>query len=170
VVVIERQPLTSIGVRKLKLWDVTLAILAGLIAFFGIGLVYSLLLPALHVKTSTGTATASGIIALPIWLRLAIVIRAAVVEEVIWRGYGLERLSSLTGSRPFAAFLTLAGFTYAHLAGWGAAHLIAAGFAGLIITLFYLWRRNLVAAMIAHGVTDALALVVLPLFSSLQVH
>jgi len=37
----------------------------------------------------------------------------------------------------------------------GPGHLITAGFYGLILTLLYLWRRNLYSNMIAHWILDA---------------
>jgi|KBSMisStaDraftv2_1062788.scaffolds.fasta_scaffold316459_3 membrane protease YdiL (CAAX protease family) len=44
--------------------------------------------------------------------------RAAVAEEFLFRGYGLERLQELTGSKWIAGLLTLAIFTYGHLSYW----------------------------------------------------
>ena len=95
---------------------------------------------------------------LPYGERVELVLRAAVVEEFLFRGYAIERLQELTGSRFIAGAVTLAAFTFAHLAYWGWTQLIFAGAAGLVLTLLYLWRRDLLSNMIAHFLTDALGL------------
>jgi membrane protease YdiL (CAAX protease family) len=41
---------------------------------------------------------------------------------------------------------------------WGWGHLLIGGFAGVILTLLYIWRRNLWVNMIAHFVPDAIGL------------
>jgi membrane protease YdiL (CAAX protease family) len=38
----------------------------------------------------------------PYWYRVAVVTRAAFVEELLVRGYGIERLQELTGSKVIA--------------------------------------------------------------------
>jgi uncharacterized protein len=86
--------------------------------------------------------------------RLLLVLRAAVYEEVVYRGYLIERLSELTGKRMLAAVISWALFTLAHWSGWGAAQLLVAGFAGAILTALYLWRRDLASNMLAHFITD----------------
>jgi membrane protease YdiL (CAAX protease family) len=50
--------------------------------------------------------------------------------------------------------VTVAAFTYAHLASWGGAQLIIACYGGVLLTILYLWRRNLWANMIAHWIAD----------------
>jgi membrane protease YdiL (CAAX protease family) len=42
-----------------------------------------------------------------------------------------------------------------HLSSWGVAQLIVAGYGGLLLTILYLWRRNLWANMLAHWLADA---------------
>jgi membrane protease YdiL (CAAX protease family) len=86
---------------------------------------------------------------------LALVTRAAIAEELLFRGYPISRLEELSGSRVLAAVVSWAGFTYAHLSYWGAAQLIVAGWGGLILTLLFLWRRNLWTNILAHWLTDA---------------
>jgi membrane protease YdiL (CAAX protease family) len=59
-----------------------------------------------------------------------------------------------------AALISLAVFTVAHLAYWGWMPLIGVSVAGLVLTVLYLWRRDLAANMIAHFVIDAAPLLV----------
>ena len=92
--------------------------------------------------------------ATPFWWRLASVIRAAVGEEILFRGYAIERGRELAGSRTAAAFLSWLVFTLAHIGPWGWGHLFIAGFGGLTFTLLYLWRRRLLVNVIAHFIVD----------------
>jgi hypothetical protein len=46
--------------------------------------------------------------------------------------------------------------------GWGAS--LTTFFSGGLATLFYLWRRDLAALIIAHVLTDFVGIVVTPLF------
>jgi membrane protease YdiL (CAAX protease family) len=83
-----------------------------------------------------------------------LVSRAAVAEEVLFRGYPIERLEQLTGSRLLAAAISWTAFTVAHHRLWGWNYLIEAGFLGVILTFLYLWRRNLPSNMIAHWIAN----------------
>ena len=47
-------------------------------------------------------------------------------------------------------------FSFGHWSG-GAANILIAFTAGLILTGFYLWRRDLLANMIGHGLVDFVA-------------
>ena len=81
--------------------------------------------------------------------------RAAAVEETLFRGYAIERLQEVTGSILSAAVISWLASTVMHLNSWGLAFLIYAGFHGVILTLLYVWRRNLYSNIIAHWVVDA---------------
>ncbi len=101
---------------------------------------------------------------LPLWLITLIVIRAGVVEELFYRGYAIERLRMI-GLGPFwSVTIPLVIFSLGHWSG-GAANILIALAAGIILTGFYLWRRDLVANMIGHGLVDFVANVLARLFS-----
>ena len=101
---------------------------------------------------------------LPLWLITLIVIRAGVVEELFYRGYAIERLRMI-GLGPFwSVTIPLVIFSLGHWSG-GAANILIALAAGIILTGFYLWRRDLVANMIGHGLVDFVANVLPQLFS-----
>ncbi|HUO92096.1 MAG TPA: CPBP family intramembrane glutamic endopeptidase [Rhizomicrobium sp.] len=162
VVVIERRPFSSIGFRAPRLSDIPLGIGAAILIVAGdVGI--SLLDRYLHlaVKPQIGALFAA-----PFWYRFFIVARAAIVEETAFRGYGFERIVELTGNRWLAAFLTFALFTLAHYPGGGLALALAAAWGGLVLTLLYLWRRNLWATMLPHWLTDVIGLLVIPALSA----
>jgi membrane protease YdiL (CAAX protease family) len=113
---------------------------------------YSVVFPALHLQMNSGEM--SKLLATPFWYRFMLVTRAAVSEEILFRGYPIERLEELTRSRFAAGTISWAAFTIAHLSAWGFPQLLVAGSGGIILTVLYIWRRNLPANMIAHGVAD----------------
>jgi uncharacterized protein len=150
---VEKRPFSSIGWRRPAWPTFAFGLLAGVVATAGIVGIYLVVFPLLHL--SMETAVTGAIKASPVWFQMSIVLRAAVFEELFYRGFAIERLSELTGMRWPAALISLAAFTYAHLSYWGWAHLIVAGFGGLVLTALYLWRRDLASNMVAHFVTDA---------------
>jgi len=86
---------------------------------------------------------------------------AAFGEEMVYRGYLLNRLASLGGgSRPawaISLILISASFGFGH-EYQGLTGMIQEGLAGLALGLIYLaCRRNLVIPIIAHGVSNQLA-------------
>lgn len=149
---VERRRFASVGFRRPNWIDIVLAVVAGILMAVGITVIYLLIFPLFHLKMNAGEM--KSLMQTPFWYRFALVTRAAVAEELMFRGYPIERIIELTGSRVLAAVLTCAAFTYAHLASWGAAQLIVAGYGGVVLTILYLWRRNLWANMLAHWIAD----------------
>lgn len=149
---IERRPTSSVGFRRFGAASLVIGIAAGILLVLGIVAIYGFVFPPLHLQPNSGER--GKLLATPLWYRVALVTRAAVAEELLFRGYPMERLQELTHSRMIAAFVSWAAFTYAHLAGWGAAQLIVAGFGGVVLTALFFWRRNLWVNMIAHWIGD----------------
>ena len=150
---VEKRPLSSIGFRVPGIKDASIAILAGIFILASLAAVYYVMFPALHWTGNQG----GGFGRVPYWLQVLIVVRAAVSEEVFFRGYAIERLHELSGSRTTAAIVSCTIFTLDHVSFWGWHHIFIAGTAGIILTLLYLWRRNLWVNMIAHFVVDGAA-------------
>ena len=154
----EHLPLRSIGLGTARWWK---SMLWG----FVIATVLAVVLGALAHLTGYGHGPGSAAFEkLPLWLITAIVFRAGVVEELFYRGYAIERLR-LIGLSPFwSVAIPLVIFSLGHWSG-GAANILVAFAAGLILTGFYLWRRDLAANMIGHGLVDFVANVLPKLFS-----
>jgi membrane protease YdiL (CAAX protease family) len=95
----------------------------------------------------------------PGWWLVISVVRAGVSEEVLFRGYPIERLQELTGSRTLAALLPLVLFALAHVGPWGWAHMLVGGIGGALLTLLYMWRRNLWANILAHCIVYGVAVI-----------
>lgn len=152
VVFVEQKPLLSIGLRPPTRATYLYGVLAAVVLFASVVLCYSVLFPLLGLKMNqqaVGQITAN-----PLWLQVMIVARAGVVEEILYRGYPIERIEELSGSKWLAAGVSAVVFTLVHLSFWGGAQLLVVGFGAVILALFYLWRRDLVANMLAHFLVD----------------
>lgn len=152
VVKVERLPLASIGLKRPTAGTWLWAVAAAVGAMASIMLSYSVIFPALGLKMNM--AVVNSITSMPLWLMVGMMLRAGVVEEILYRGYAIERIEALTGSKWLAAGVSAGIFTLTHLASWGAAQLIVVAFGALIMTLVYLWRRDLVTNMTAHFLVD----------------
>src|SRR6266496_2635195 len=154
----ERLPMRSIGLGTVRWWK---SILWG----FVIAIVSAVALGALAYATGYGHGPGSAAFEkLPLWLITLIVLRAGVVEELFYRGYAIERLRMI-GLGPFwSVTIPLVIFSLGHWSG-GAANILIAFAAGIILTGFYFWRRDLVANMIGHSLVDFVGNVVPRLFS-----
>jgi len=152
VILVERRPLSSIGIRRPG-WDtfgwalmMTVALVASVV------LSYNLILPALGLElnqVATKSITDTSFAA-----QLALFVRAGVTEEILFRGYPIERILELTRSKWIAALVPGILFIAGHYLFWGVGQLIVVAFGTAIFTLFYLWRRDLICCMIAHISAD----------------
>ncbi|HTQ12429.1 MAG TPA: CPBP family intramembrane glutamic endopeptidase [Rhizomicrobium sp.] len=159
VLLVERRPLSSLGYRRPGALDLVLGVLAAIVAVVGIGIVFQIALPALHLSVNRQM---SSLLAAPFLFRAAIVTRAAFVEETLFRGYGFERIAEWSGSPALAALATWALFTLAHLTSWGWGQVIIAAWGGLALTALYWWRRNLWANILCHWLTDGAGFLLMP--------
>jgi membrane protease YdiL (CAAX protease family) len=91
-------------------------------------------------------------------------LRAGVAEEIFYRGFAIERLQSLTGSKLLAGLVPLTVFAVSHYRQ-GVGGIIAVFVLGGILTAFYMKFRDLMANVTAHFLGDFVLNVALPLVS-----
>lgn len=151
----ERLPLSSIGMRRFTWKSLAFAVLAAVTMVAAMVVHYAVVIPMLHLNPSAGIAAQQALLETPYWYRVLIVLRAAVVEEILYRGYLIEKVRQLTGSASLAVLVSVAAFSYAHLAGWGWVHLFPVAASGLILALLYAWRRDLPCNILGHFLADA---------------
>ncbi len=153
----ERRPLASIGLVR----PTAAAFQIGAVLTIGL-LVLAAgsggILEALGLSMGTDEQ-ARAIAGMPIWLQLVVAISAGFTEEILFRGYSIERLTDLTGRRWLGAALTIVIFGAVHIPFWGVGHALVAGLSGLWLALIYLWRRNLWTNITAHALLDTLAFI-----------
>ena len=157
----ERLPFASLGLRagssmRSILWGLLGAVLCavGLVACLGIISYFGL-----HFG-GDGKSSFSP----PLWATLITVIRAAVVEEVFYRGYAIDRLQRLGGGTLLAVGVPLAVFAGAHYRQGIGGVLIALVMGG-ILSVMFLKRRDLTAVITAHFIVDFIPNILLPMIS-----
>jgi uncharacterized protein len=95
-------------------------------------------------------------------LALVLVVVVAVAEEIIFRGYLILRLKTVTGSTTLAVVLSSVIFSLGH--GYeGTAGVVTVGFMGLFFAVVYVWRRSLVAPIVMHFLQDFLTIIIIPM-------
>jgi membrane protease YdiL (CAAX protease family) len=161
VVYWEDRELESIGLRPPTRTEIVVGLGAGL----G-GAVLGLLVTGIAVVTLNldQPETLSAITRLSIPIQLAIVGTAVVVEEILWRGYPIERLTELTGRLWVGASVSGLVFLAVHYPAWGLAGAIPQAVFTVVLVGVYVWRRNVVVSMLTHGVINAVMIFVLPAF------
>ena len=90
--------------------------------------------------------------AMPAWFRVVVGLTGGMIEEIFYRGYAIERLAIITGRAWLGGLISAVIFGLAHIPEWGLGFALAADMPfGLLMTAFYLWRRDLLANILAHS-------------------
>lgn len=90
---------------------------------------------------------------------LALVLTVSLTEEILWRGYVVERLGAWIGLRA-AATLGLAVFVVPHVIFFGWWWLASALPGSVLLYVLLVWRRNLWSCMVAHFVLNVPVVIV----------
>lgn len=155
----EERRLSSIGLRVPTRRETVIGIGAGLA-----GVVLGLLATGVAVVTlqleQPETLSALSRLSLPV--QVIVVTAAVVTEEVLWRGYPIERLTEVTGNVWIGASVSGIVFLAVHVPAWGLVGAIPQTVFTLVLVGIYVWSRNAVACMITHGVINVLMILVLP--------
>jgi membrane protease YdiL (CAAX protease family) len=146
--------LTDLGVRPPDLVDLAYALVTALVILLiyvgGRPLVESVGLP---VSTGAGaTSVGAGIT-----VALARSVTTGIVEEILYRGYPIERLLAYTDSPLIAGGVTWVVFTAAHAMNWPLGSLLQTALVAAVLTVVYLRRRTLVPVIGAHVLVWVLA-------------
>jgi membrane protease YdiL (CAAX protease family) len=152
--VVERLPMNSIGLRRPTWKSLAFAVLGAVALLLVFAIHFGVIVRVFHLDAAAAIEQQQIILSRPYWYRVILVLRAAVVEEILFRGYIIEKVRQLTGSVSLAVALSVLTFTWAHLTGWGLVHLIPVFISAIILALLYVWRRDLPSNMLAHFLTD----------------
>lgn len=150
---VENRPLATIGWKPLSWKSALMAV--------GLGVLLSLLVPGLTLLVSkifppSNSGTVTQVVSnYSWWILLLSVLTAGITEEILFRGYSLERLHEITGNKWISGLISLIFFVVIHATGWNMAHIIGVVIPlGIILTGLYFWQRNLLFVMIVHVIID----------------
>jgi len=153
---VEDRSFASIGLRNPDGWTVPIGLGLALFSHYVLVWAGSFIVTKFHLPTGGASNAALAIDTSPLWYRILIVTRGGFGEEVIFRGYLIERIEELTRSRILAGTVSVVVFSLAHLAYWGWTPLVFVTLAGILLTVVYQWRRDLWSNIIGHWLADAL--------------
>jgi membrane protease YdiL (CAAX protease family) len=109
---IERRNIDSIGIRRRNTRDLGLSVVEFILGVIGFGLTQ----PVVQALGLTSAQTGIGAVATPpSWGAVVIALTAGVTEEVLYRGYPIDRIGGLTGKLWIGGAVTYAVFTSAHI-------------------------------------------------------
>jgi CAAX protease family protein len=151
-VVIRREylPLESIGIR----WPTWSTVISGVV-LWGINWVWTPVIAQPVLSAFGRDSFEVGLQELtlqPIWFRVIAMFTGGIVEEILYRGYAIDRLAVLIGQRWKGGVISAVIFGLAHIPTWGVAFALGVDLPfGIVMTVFYLLRRDLIANMIAHS-------------------
>ncbi len=153
---VEKLPAATLGLRPFS-WKATLlpGLAAGIALTILAAAVVTIATTVFHLKPDNHlTQMLAG---QPRWMLVLLSLRAGFVEEILFRGYLLDRLTRLSGRRWIGIIGSIALFTAMHFGGWQAGQLILVALAGTLFTALYLWKRNIMICVIAHSIVDLAA-------------
>lgn len=144
----EKLSFADLGFRQSALIDLGYI----LVTAVGILLVYTGTPPliealGLPVSESGGLVNASA----GIGVAIAYAVTIGIVEEILHRGYPIERLLTYTDSPLIAGGVTWIVFTAAHAMSWPLGNLLQTALVSAVLTIVYLRRRTLVPVVGAHA-------------------
>lgn len=99
------------------------------------------------------------ILALPLPVLIAIILTTSITEEILFRGYPIERLRVLTGHLWIGVTISMVLFLISHLLFFGPQWLLYQGVGLLLFYVLYVWRRSLAACMVMHLLGNSLLLI-----------
>ncbi|MCF6275630.1 MAG: CPBP family intramembrane metalloprotease, partial [Robiginitomaculum sp.] len=113
--------------------------------------------PAGTEEQLSQTATA------PWWSLFFFFLRVGIIEELIFRGFVISRAIDLGASKRLALFISTFLFILPHALFWPAPHLILVAFSSLAFGVIFIWKRDLLACIIAHIGFNVCGVIVLTL-------
>ncbi|WEJ35087.1 CPBP family intramembrane glutamic endopeptidase [Devosia sp. SD17-2] len=143
VLLVERRSVSSILIKRPNSKDIETVLF-----YWGIAMAWSwLAMTLLPVEQDPGTAS---LVALSIPVLLGMIITTAITEEILFRGYPIERINEMTSTTWIGLAVSFAVFLVPHLTFFGPGWLLYHGGGTVMIYALYLRRRNLVACMLLH--------------------
>jgi len=143
VLFVERRSVSSILIKRPNGKDIETALF-----YWGIAMAWSwLAMTLLPSGQDPGTAS---LVALSIPVLLGMIITTAITEEILFRGYPIERINEITSTTWIGPAVSFAVFLVPHLTFFGPSWMLYHGGGTVMIYALYLRRRNLVACMLLH--------------------
>mgnify|MGYP006304148183 CR=1 FL=1 len=155
----EKRKLSSIGFKKLTIKTTLISILLGIVAVVLAVLTLGVLYNVLGLKEPSTLSTISE---LPLIVKLFTITTAAITEEILYRGYSIERIKDMSSSIIIGGLISGFIFLAMHFPDWGLAGAIPQIIFTIFLIGYYIKKRNLLACIIMHWVINFMMIIILP--------
>lgn len=160
VLVWERNSLSSLGLRSVNVRSIAWGLALAAFLLYALPPIETRVLRVLRLGGfEEGLAKLRE---LPVWSVVLAILLGGAAEEILYRGYAVERIGTLTGNLWLAGAISVIVFAAAHIPMWGRRSALATLIPGAVVTGFYLWQRDLTACIFAHVVTDFVGILISP--------
>ena len=95
--------------------------------------------------------------------RLILFFTGTFLEEIFYRGYAIERLTSITGKKWLAGLISWAAFTFVHLKFFGLGPTLDVGVLSAGLVILYLRERSIWPCIVVHGINGVYGFLIGPL-------
>jgi len=95
---------------------------------------------------------------------LSLFLTGTFLEEIFYRGYLIERLTSLIGKSWLAGITSWTAFTFVHLTFFGLGPTLDVSVLSAGLVILYLKERSVWPCIVVHGINDALSFLITSLF------
>lgn len=143
---VENRSLSSLGFRR-PTWLDGVYLVGTVVAAMAIFVFTDPVVEALGLSVQSDAAMSAGV---GISVALLRAVTTGVVEEVLFRGYPIERLLEYTNSPLVTGVVTWGVFTVAHAVTWPLGNLLQVSAVTVVFTVVYLRRRTLFPVVGAH--------------------
>jgi membrane protease YdiL (CAAX protease family) len=157
---VERLPFASIGWNKIKWRHVWAGLLAYLLVTIALT-ISSFILPTIDLEPIRAIQSTLKGFSIPVLLGLFFT--GALLEEIFYRGYLIERLTAILKHRRLAGVVSWLAFTLVHLKFFGVGPTIDISILSAALVLLYLKEKSIWPCIVLHGVNNALAYLIFPL-------
>jgi membrane protease YdiL (CAAX protease family) len=157
---VEGHSLRSVGFGELKLrhlWIGVLTYFILMIAWIGSDFALS----AVGLEGLRSLQPMIGEYSFPV--RFGLFLTGTFLEEIFYRGYLIERLTSLTDKRWLAGVASWIAFTSVHLKFFGLGPTLDVGILSAGLVILYLKERSIWPCIVVHGINDAFGFLIAPL-------
>lgn len=154
---VEDKPLASIGWHRSSLRQFTIRTVVSVIALLGANIVAEPLWSRLGDSNDELLEGLGSFATFSLPEQLFIALTAGVTEEIMYRGYAMERLTELTDSSLVAGIISGTVFTSVHLRSelWSRSATLRMTQPTALLTACYLRFRALPVVIAAHALNDA---------------
>jgi membrane protease YdiL (CAAX protease family) len=152
VLLVESRPLGSVGVVIPEFPRFFLLVVGGLSLMLLTSIVTEPVFDELGIGGVEGGL--SKLLGLPRLHRLRVAVVAGVTEELLYRGYLIERLLELTDSVLVAGAVSIGLFGLVHYGFWDRDAAIRITVQGIPLVVLYVWTRSLPLLVVVHALHD----------------